>query len=328
MKTNKFFAIALAAITMVSLNACKDHSGTEDPETGGNTGGGDTKTEYSIDQVKTAYSVVEGETVQLEFVVTPETTDLEFVSSDPTIATVDAAGLVTGVAEGTTRVTLTVGEQSARWAITVTKKADDNQGGSAGEYSAVYPIIMDATTSEKLESVIKIDMRPDDVNKFLYVWDGTYTGAESSGQNFYKTGVGDYTSLQVGGAGWAGCGYFLNSEYHQQLKDLATVIAANPNDYFLHIAIKSADQASHCFYFFGLESTKFVLGSSVVYDGPIYADFTRDGSWAEFDIPMANYASALAGFTPTGDGTNVFVALSEGVQGALLNLDAVFFYKK
>lgn len=91
--------------------------------------------------------------------------------------------------------------------------------------------------------------------------------------------------------------------------------------------MKSTDNYSHCFYMFGSEATKFVIGSKSVYDGPVYKDFTRDGSWAEFDIPMSSYAAALANVTCAA-GVNVFVVLTEGVQGAELNLDAVYFYKK
>ena len=93
------------------------------------------------------------------------------------------------------------------------------------------------------------------------------------------------------------------------------------------LGVEFEDSYSHCFYTFGNEGTKFVLGPTAVYDGAIYANFTRDGSWQEFDIPMSTYAAALA-TTPCVAGVNVFVALTEGVVGAQLNLDAVYFYKK
>ena len=71
---------------------------------------------------------------------------------------------------------------------------------------------------------------------------------------------------------------------------------------------------------------KLVIGSSSVYDGPVYGDFTRDGAWHEFYIPMSQYAYALAQHEiSTQYGANIFAFLSEGVQGAQLNLDAVYF---
>jgi hypothetical protein len=104
---------------------------------------------------------------------------------------------------------------------------------------------------------------------------------------------------------------------------------ANPDDYYLHMAMKSTDNYSHCFYFLGMESTKFGIGTTAQYDAPAadLQNFTRDGAWHEFDIPMSKYAAALANGTCAA-GVNVFVMLSEGVQGAKLNLDAVYFYKK
>ena len=65
----------------------------------------------------------------------------------------------------------------------------------------------------------------------------------------------------------------------------------------------------------------------MVYEGPVYQNFTRDGEWQEFDIPMASYATALAS-KPISAALNVFVFLTEGVAGAQLNLDEVYFYKQ
>jgi hypothetical protein len=59
----------------------------------------------------------------------------------------------------------------------------------------------------------------------------------------------------------------------------------------------------------------------------VYADFERDGAWHAFDIPMSKFANALANQAVEA-GVNVFVVLTEGTQGAQLNLDAVYFYKK
>ena len=93
------------------------------------------------------------------------------------------------------------------------------------------------------------------------------------------------------------------------------------------MALKSTDNASHCFYIFNTGTTKFTIGSIPIQDGPIYANFTRDGEWAEFDIPMSRFATALAAITCEA-GMNIFVALSEGISGAQLNMDAIYFFKK
>lgn len=146
--------------------------------------------------------------------------------------------------------------------------------------------------------------------------------------NFHGNSDG-YTALTVTNLGWAGAGFCLTDkgEGWKAAEDLRAAIVADPDSYFLHLAMKATDNYAHCFYFMGSEATKFVLGPKSVYDGPIYADFERDGAWHEFDIPMASYASALADITCAA-GVNVFVVLTEGVQGAQMNLDAVYFYKK
>jgi len=134
-----------------------------------------------------------------------------------------------------------------------------------------------------------------------------------------------YLSLIVGFKGWAGAGFCLTERGNswQAAEQLRAAIVANPDNYYLHMAIKSTDNINHCFYLFGTETTKFTLGNRSVYDGPVYSNFTRDGAWQEFYIPMSTYASALASVT-CGEYTNMFVMLSEGVTGAMLNLDAVY----
>ena len=202
---------------------------------------------------------------------------------------------------------------------------------SALKGSQFWPIAIDGTTADANASKMVGDFRPDDVGKFLCVWDSTYVVNDNpTGPNFHGNTDG-YTSLIVSTMGWAGCAYCLTetdaSNAWQAAEALRAAIVASPDDYYLHMALKSTDAASHCFYIFGSEATKFVIGYTAVYDGPIYANFTRDGEWAEFDIPMSRFATALA-TTTCAAGVNVFVALSEGEAGVRLNMDAIYFYKK
>ena len=197
--------------------------------------------------------------------------------------------------------------------------------------SKFWPIVIDGTTAYANASKIVADFCRDDVGKFLYVWDGTYVVNDNpTGLNFHGNADG-YTSLIVSTMGWAGCAYCLTetdaSNAWQAAEALRAAIVASPDDYDLHMALKSTDKASHCFYIFDSEATKFVIGSTAVYDGPLYEDFTRNGEWAEFDIPMSRFATALAVITCEAN-MNIFVALTEGVAGAQLNMDAIYFYKK
>ena len=182
----------------------------------------------------------------------------------------------------------------------------------------VWPIIMDETTFATCNSnsTVVADFRFNDVDRFLYIWDGTYDFMENTDGS---------VSLRVGSQGWAGAGLSLESgNSWQAAEQLRAAIVANPDNYYLHMAIKSTDNYSHCFYLFNTEATKFVLGNHSVYDSPVYSDFTRDGAWQEFYIPMSTYASALASVTCGEYTKNMFVMLSEGVPGAMLNLDAVY----
>ena len=309
MKANKFFAVALAALTLVACNKKDDPTPTEDPLT----------------LNPTALNMEVGD----EATVTANI-EVGFECSNPDVATVVPANdgksaMVTAKAEGSAVITAkSNGGQVKTCVVAVKKKGGE---GAVVKGSQIWPIILDGTTYEANASKVVASFQPNDVDQFLYVWEGTYVGGQATGLNFYGNGDG-YTALVVA-AGWSGCGFCLteNGNGWQAAEALRAAIVAAPDDYFLHLAIKSTDNANHCFYFMGNEGTKFVLGAASVYDGPVYANFERDGAWQEFDIPMSKYASALAS-AQVAAGVNVFVALTEGVSGYQLNLDAVYFYKK
>ncbi len=193
--------------------------------------------------------------------------------------------------------------------------------------SQVWPIIMDGVTYEANQSKVVASFQTNDVDQFLYVWENTYAGGYASGMNAMGNAEG-YLSLVVGTLGWSGAGFFLaeGCDGMTKCRALRDAIVANPDDYFLHFAIKSTDQGSHTFYFMNTDATKFVLGTP--FDGgTAIENFTRDGKWYHYDIPMAQFANALATVDLTRD-ANIFVMLSGGTTGVQLNLDAVYFYKK
>ena len=307
MKTNKFFATALAVLALAGFTAC------DQPE----------PTPLELTEKNVTLKV--GETHQLTANVAVES----WTSSNVAVATV-ADGLVTAVSAGNAIISATAAGVTKTCVVLV--EADQTQGGGASlKGSQFWPIAIDGTTADANASKIVGDFRPDDVGKFLYVWDATYVANDNpTGLNFHGNTDG-FTALTVSTLGWAGCGYCLTetdaSKAWEAAEALRAAIVASPDDYYLHMALKSTDKASHCFYIFGSEATKFVIGSTSVYDGPLYEDFTRNGEWAEFDIPMSRFATALA-TTTCAAGVNVFVALTEGTAGAQLNLDAVYFYKK
>jgi hypothetical protein len=318
MKANKFFAVALAALTLVSFASC-------DKKDSDQKGGGSSETALALDPTSAQLEV--GGTVTITATVAAT-----WSSSNAAVASVapgndgGKTALVTALAEGSAIISATANGQTKTCVVAVKKKGGE---GAQLKGTQIWPIILDGTTYAANENKVVATFQPNDVDQFLYVWDGTYVGGTASGKNFYGNTDG-YTALTVAGLGWAGAGFCLTADGNgwQAAEALRAAIVANPDDYYLHFAMKSTDNYSHCFYFMGSEATKFGIGSTAVYDAPsaTLKDFTRDGSWAEFDIPMSAYASALA--TPVAAGVNVFVMLTEGVQGAALNIDAVYFYKK
>lgn len=195
--------------------------------------------------------------------------------------------------------------------------------------SKFWPLVMDNSTIEKYATKMAADLRADDVDNFIYIWNN-YVAGDNRGLNFYGNGEG-YMSLVVGNDSWCGLGLFLGekgSAVNAAVK-LANEIVADPDSYYLHMAIKSTDAASHAFYVLNNENTHFTLGRNWVSDAPVYADFSRNGTWQEFSIPMSVLARGIdLGGLLIQSGMNVFVALSELIPGAELNLDAVYFYKK
>ena len=192
----------------------------------------------------------------------------------------------------------------------------------------IWPIVLDGTSVDANASKIVADFRPDDVGRFLYIWENTYVANYNpTALNFHGNNEG-YVSLTVAApAGWSGLGFCLGETSAAAAESLRQAIVANPDKYFLHLAMKATTPGNHQFYTFNDAVTSFAVGTATIEAGAVIGDFTRDGSWAEFDVPMANFAAALANLTfPTGG--NIFCALSGGATGSQLNLDAVYFYEK
>ena len=120
MKANKFFAIALAALTL-GFVACNDPEPQPD----------------KLALNKTEATIAIGETVQLT-----ANLDVTWATSDAAVATVEA-GLVKGIAEGEANITATAGDQTAVCKVTVTKGAGpqvpeiDVTDGSLADWDAL-----------------------------------------------------------------------------------------------------------------------------------------------------------------------------------------------
>ena len=312
MKANKIFAAAMAAFALVGFFACQNKETVE---------------VLTLDPTSVTLEVGQEATITASVAAT-------WASNNEAVAKVVAGNdggktaKVTAVAEGNAIITAAANGKPKTCIVKV-----ENGGGQGGDAKTIdatqiWPIILDETTYAANESKVVATFQPNDVDQFLYVWDATYEGVNATGKNFFDNTKG-YTAMKVTSLGWSGAGFCLTASGNgwENAKALKEAIVADPDKYFLHIAMKSTDEYSHCFYIFGAESTKFVLGKQSVYDGAVYSDFDRDGAWHGFDIPMSKFANALANLAVDA-GVNVFVVLTEGVAGAQLNIDAVYFYKK
>ena len=314
MKTNKFFATALAVLALVGFTACEQKNPVE-----------------TLELTETSITLKVGDTHQLTANVAVES----WTSSNPAVAAV-SNGLVVAVAEGTAIVSATAAGVTKTCVVLVTADATQGNGNGNGNTTAaqvkgtkIWPIILDAVTAEANAAKIVGDLRIDDTNNFLYIWAAgeTYVAGEGTGLNFHGNTEG-YVALTVAAPqGWSGLGFCLGEASAAAAEQLRQAIVANPDKYFLHIAMKATTPGNHQFYTFNDAVTSFAVGTATIEAGAVIGDFTRDGSWAEFDVPMANFAAALANI-PFPTGGNIFCALSGAAVGSQLNLDAVYFYEK
>ena len=309
MKTNKFFATALAVLALVGLTACEQKNQPTEPLT----------------LTETSVTLKVGETHQLVANVAVES----WTSSNELVATV-ANGLVTAVSAGNAIISATAAGVTKTCVVLVEAAGSTGGNTTAAQVKGtkIWPVILDAVTAEANAAKIVGDLRVDDVNNHLYVWpDGTsYNAGEGTGLNFHGNNEG-YVALTVANIGWSGLGFCLGDASAAAAEQLRQAIVANPDKYFLHIAMKATTPGNHQFYTFNDAVTSFAVGTATIEAGAVIGDFTRDGSWAEFDVPMANFAAAMANLTfPTGG--NIFCALSGNATGSQLNLDAVYFYEK
>lgn len=207
---------------------------------------------------------------------------------------------------------------------------NNNGGTTDSAYACLngsdyYVIVLGETYFQQIGSKVKVDFRPNDTDKFLYVWpDGTsYNAGTCSGPNVFGD-VEDWTALVTGSIGWTGMGYFVPNSYLQALTD----ITLNPNEYVLHVAMKSQDDAVHEFIFYsfiGDTGYKVLVGD----ENSTYG-FKRDGEWYEIEIPLTAWTNQGLLWNPSNypaDGGNVLGVTSGLVAGKHINLDACFIYK-
>lgn len=200
-----------------------------------------------------------------------------------------------------------------------------------------YPIIIDEESGNAIASKIVCDLRPDDANKHLYIWNAgeTYSAGEASGTNFYGK-LGYLNLICVAPQSWSGGGF--NIAAAADNLDKFADIAANPDKYYFHIAYKGNAGDAHLIQVNGFSGNpyEFAIGEGSVEVGnpPVKYDAVapKDGAfeageWVEYEFSVQEMGLNFGGSFPAG-GINILCFLSGNNPGAELSLDAAFFYKK
>lgn len=249
-------------------------------------------------------------------------------------------------ADGYTTQTGTAVFLTADKTVTVTLVADSSGDTGSGDTGSgdtgdaveslsgtdYYVFSLDSESYATIESNVIEDMRPDDIDMTIYVWDDTYTAGTTTGPNSYGV-IEDWSSFTVSTVGWSGLGLCV---VDSSLGGTKTVdLTGITEDYTLHIAMKSTDNASHLLTLVGGDGDTggVAIGSSVYEDNGTYftpyTDITRDGEWNEIEIPMSVFFDAgLTYRENTAQTGNVYYFLSGGTSGVGLEYDAFFIYKK
>ena len=283
----------------------------------------------------------------------PVETDIVATSSDASVAFARAItqnGVkkvqVVGVAEGTATITVssvdgkaipatcvvTVASTVIPTDSSIITKALDNAGNPTFNWSkasAFVPVIVSESVYEAMNNDIILDMRPNDTNIHLWIWNETYVGCDDNGGMNSFGELEDHFAFTVSNnQGWSGMGL---------IKDGNNNFSFIDDTYVLHLGIKGHPAQSHAF---GLGSILFGVGTTPFYNyfdnGNLVKNigtWPDDGEWYYVDLPIKElkklggelFSSTQGGATAYHD--NFFWILSGGTQGNELHIDNVFLYK-
>lgn len=270
MKANKFFAVVLAALSLV---ACDKKGQDVDPTITLN------KTQIELAAV--------GATETLVATVTPEGTAVVWSSMNDKVASV-ANGLVVATGEGQTVVIATAGKATASCIVKVGKG-----GGEEVDFSKLltgtdyYVLALDEASFSKIEKNVKGDFRingeyvgetiPAETTSVLQIWGNTLTGGDGGGLNCFGL-VDGYLSLKQQDGEWSGNGCGGIFQTHRSI-DMTGVT----EDHVLAIAYKCpANNPKGAKVQFTLYSTTVDNKPEV----PFKMDANTDGEWALFEVSM------------------------------------------
>ena len=163
--------LLFAALLVLGLGSCNKETGGAQPQPKSQP--------QSLTLTPTTVTLKVGDTKQFTATVEPkdQAFTVTFSSDNEQVATVDAKGLVTAVAEGTANITAKVGDLTAKGVITVTK---DNSGGTVTEGNELPLLMFEATASENgvtNQEVLDHEAKVGRTAKPFKIWDqGPFEG--------------------------------------------------------------------------------------------------------------------------------------------------------
>ncbi len=197
-----------------------------------------------------------------------------------------------------------------------------------GKVASVQTIILDqaSVAALTLQGADIQDFGPNDVDRFLYVWEGTFVAGESNipGVGFHTDG---YTSLIVADKGWSGAGFHINKGVQGN-----STMSWNENTR-IHVAYASPTTACPSAYILINDqdgvNTPATMSLGASFDGAPVIGAAPNDDWQGIDLSFADVKKLCPTFDwrNTQDWTgNIFVFGAGGVQGVSIAFDAVYFY--
>lgn len=197
-------------------------------------------------------------------------------------------------------------------------------------------ILLDNASIESLKTSGKTvqDLRTDDVNRFLYVWDNTFVAGDGSypGVDMQMDG---YVSFNVSTIGWSGAGF--------NIANAAADLKHFTDNTHFHCGLRSTNGIKNVALIIGdgyafenkndkWTPAKISVGSEAFVDNgtafPLVGNFDADGEWVAVDITLGQLKKLWPSFNykAGGFGGNILSFLAGGTTGKNISLDAVYFY--
>lgn len=197
-------------------------------------------------------------------------------------------------------------------------------------------VLLDNASIESLKTSGKTvqDLRADDVNRFLYVWDNTFVAGDGSypGVDMQMDG---YVSFDVSTIGWSGAGF--------NIANAAADLKHFTDNTHFHCGLRSTNGIKNVALIIGdgyafenkndkWSPAKISVGSEAFVDNgtafPLVGNFDADGEWVAVDITLGQLKKLWPSFNykAGGFGGNILSFLAGGTTGKNISLDAVYFY--